>query len=458
MLFKRIVSEGLAHYSYLIGNENEAAVIDPRRDGDIYIYLAERAGYHIVHILETHRNEDYVVGSVELAARTGATIWHADSQWDYKYGRGVEDGQTWSIGGLQLRALHAPGHTPGMMNYLLHDQDGAPWALLSGDTLLAGSVGRVDLLGAERAAEMAGQLYDTLHGTVLPLGDGILLCPAHGYGSVCGVDIVDRPWTTIGLERMHNPALQAPDRRAFIAQQARVSERPPYFRRVERLNVEGPPPLSSLPAPTPLPPDAFTREAKGALVLDTRGELAFGAGHVPGALSIWRDGLSSFAGWFVPYDRPILLVTEGQEDPLPVVRTLARMGFDNVTGYLAGGMHAWHTAGLDSAALGAVTVPALCRHLDEGNRPAILDVRSDEELQEEGVISGAQHIPITQVPQHLDEIPRRRPLQIFCGSGRRSTVVASLLEREGWRDLTVVLGGTRGWNSVSCPIALVERT
>lgn len=141
MLFKRIVSEGLAHYSYLIGNENEAAVIDPRRDGDIYIYLAERAGYHIVHILETHRNEDYVVGSVELAARTGATIWHADSQWDYKYGRGVEDGQTWSIGGLQLRALHAPGHTPGMMNYLLHDQDGAPWALLSGDTLLAGSVG-----------------------------------------------------------------------------------------------------------------------------------------------------------------------------------------------------------------------------------------------------------------------------------------------------------------------------
>lgn len=456
MLFERIESEGLAHYSYLIGNANEAAVIDPRRDGDVYIALAERAGYHIAHVLETHRNEDYVVGSVELAARTGATIWHADSQWDYQYGQAVENGQTWSVGGLRLRAIHAPGHTPGMMNYLLHDPGGTPWALFSGDTLFAGSVGRVDLLGVERAEEMAGLLYDTIHGTLLPLGDGIIVCPAHGSGSVCGASIVDRPWTTIGLERHHNPALGAPHRRTFIARQARAQERPPYFGRMERLNVEGPPPISPLPVPTPLAPEAFAREAEGAVVLDTRMELSFHAGHVPGALSIWRDGLGRFAGWFLPYDRPILLVTE-EDDPMPVVRTLARMGYDDVAGHLAGGMHAWHTAGLDSASLGSETVPGLCEWLDEGNRPAILDVRSDAELEQEGAISGAQHIHITQVPEHLDEVPRRRPLHIFCGSGLRSTTVASLLQRAGWRDITVVLGGIRGWNSVSCPIELVDR-
>jgi hydroxyacylglutathione hydrolase len=208
--------------------------------------------------------------------------------------------------------------------------------------------------------------------------------------------------------------------------------------------------------PTPLTPEAFAREAEDAVVLDTRMELAFNAGHVPGALSIWRQGLGSFAGWFLPYDRPILLVTE-EEDPMPVVRALLRMGFDNVAGHLAGGMHAWHTAGLDSAAIGMMTVPDLCRRLDEGNRPVILDVRSDEELEREGAIADARHIHITEVPRRLDEVPGRRPIHIFCGSGLRSTVVASLLERGGRRDLTVVLGGIRGWNSVSCPLELVER-
>lgn len=456
MLFERIESEGLAHYSYLIGDKSEAVVIDPRRDGDVYVDLAERAGYHITHVLETHRNEDYVVGSVELAARTGAAIWHADDQWGYRYGRAVEDGQTWAVGGLRLRAIHAPGHTPGMMNYLLHDPGGAPWMLFSGDTLFAGEVGRVDLMGEERIEEMAGMLYDTLHGSLLPLGDGIIVCPAHGAGSVCGAAIADRPWTTIGLERQHNPALRAPDRRTFITRQAQPQERPPYFARMERLNVEGPPPISPLPVPTPLTPEAFAREAEDALVLDTRTELAFNAGHVPGAMSIWRQGLGSFAGWFLPHDRPILLVTE-EEDPMPAVRVLLRMGFDNVAGHLAGGMHAWHMAGRDSASIRMVTVPDLCRWLDEGNRPAILDVRGDAELEQGGTISGAQHIHITEIPQRLDEVPDRRPVHIFCGSGLRSTIAASLLEREGRHDLTVVLGGATGWNSVSCPLEIVQR-
>jgi len=457
MLWERVESVGLAQYSYVIGDGNEALVIDPRRDVDTYVDLTQRAGYRLTHVLETHRNEDYLVGSVELAERTGAVAWHADAQWDYRYGQPVEPGQTWTVGRLRVVALHSPGHTPGMMSYLLHEPGGAPWMVFSGDALFAGDVGRVDLLGAERSEEMAGLLYDTLHNVLLPLGDGIVVCPAHGAGSACGAAISERPWTTIGLERRLNAALQAPDRAAFIARQAGARERPPYFRRMERLNLEGPVPLGPLPAPPPLTPAAFAREAADAIVLDTRNVQGFNAGHVPGALSIWQEGLGRFAGWFLTYDRPILLIVDGA-DPQPAVRTLARMGYDDVAGYLAGGMHAWHTAGLDSATIATVTVPALCRWLDEGNHSDILDVRNDAEVAEEGSIHNAYHIPITQIVERLDEVPRRRPLQVFCGSGRRSTIVASLLERKGWRGLTVILGGTEGWNSTACPIDLWERS
>ncbi|MBU1750692.1 MAG: MBL fold metallo-hydrolase, partial [Chloroflexi bacterium] len=226
MLFERIESKGLAHYSYLIGDGQEAMVIDPRRDCDIYVEQAVKAGFRITHILETHRNEDYVIGSPELAARTGAAIWHADAQWDYQYGQPVQDGQTWPVGRLKVQAIHTPGHTPGHMSYLLHDPDGAPWVVFTGDALFAGDVGRVDLLGMDRAAEMAGRLYDTLFGRLLPLGDQVIVCPAHGAGSVCGTAIAERLWTTVGLERRLNPSLQHTDRAGFVAQTARELERP----------------------------------------------------------------------------------------------------------------------------------------------------------------------------------------------------------------------------------------
>ncbi|MEJ2330877.1 MAG: MBL fold metallo-hydrolase, partial [Gammaproteobacteria bacterium] len=162
MLLERIESEGLAHYSYLIGDGGEAAVIDPRRDCTVYVDRAARAGYRVLHVLETHRNEDYIIGSVELAERTGAEVYHADAQWDYQYGRAAEDAQTWNVGRLELEAIHSPGHTPGSMSYLLRDPDGSPWMVFTGDALFAGDVGRVDLLGVERMEEMAGLLYETL--------------------------------------------------------------------------------------------------------------------------------------------------------------------------------------------------------------------------------------------------------------------------------------------------------
>jgi hydroxyacylglutathione hydrolase len=450
MLFERIASEGLAHYSYLIGDQSEAIVIDPRRDSSVYMEKASRAGFHIAHILETHRNEDYVIGSMELAARTQAEIWHADAQLDYAYGQPVEDGQTWQVGRLKVEALHTPGHTPGSMSYLLHDPDGAPWVIFTGDALFAGDVGRVDLLGADRKEELAGMLYDTVFNKLLSLPDGVIVCPAHGSGSVCGSTIAERVWTSIGLERSLNPKLQHTQREDFIANVAHMLERPPYFRRMEVWNIEGAPVLGALPTPRPLKPNAFAEQAQRAQVLDTRMEVAFGGAHVPGALSIWAGGLASFAGWFLPYDKPLLLVSD--DDPTPVVRTLIRLGYDNITGYLAGGMLSWHMAGKESQSIRTITTHDLCQQLDMGEEAWILDVRSDEELEAEGEIADAHHIHITQVPQRTADIPQDRPIYIFCGSGMRSMIAASFLQQVGWDNLVVILGGVMGWHSTTCPL------
>jgi hydroxyacylglutathione hydrolase len=451
MLFERIVSEGLAHYSYLVGDQAAAVVIDPRRDCDLYIQKAARAGQRIAYILETHRNEDYVAGSVELASRTGAEIWHADGQMDYHYGQPVEDGQIWQIGRLRLRAIHSPGHTPGSMSYLLHDPGGAPWILFTGDALFAGDVGRVDFLGPDRIKEMAGLLYDTLFHKLLPLGDEIIVCPAHGAGSFCAAGIAERTWTTIGLERRHNPKLQYTNRDEFITEVAKELEYPPYFRRMEEWNLKGPPVLGSLPSLSPLPAHAFAEKAQDAIVLDTRMELGFCAGHLPKALSIWLEGVPNFAGWFLDYNRPILLVNE-TEDPSQAVRYLTRIGYDNVTGYLWGGMLSWHKAGLDSRATRTATVRQLCSLLDADKAHYILDIRTDEELASQGQISGALHIPLAELPDQIGQVPRDGPVYVFCGSGMRSTTAASLLEMQGRNNIIVVLGGLAGWNSITCPI------
>jgi hydroxyacylglutathione hydrolase len=309
----------------------------------------------------------------------------------------------------------------------------------------------VDLLGVERMAEMARLLHESIFEKLYPLGDDVIVCPGHGAGSVCGVAIADRPWTTIGLERRLNPKLKYKDRGEFAIHAAKELERPPYFRTMEKLNVEGPPLLKTLPDPPPLHPEDFSAQVKSAQVVDTRMELGFGAAHVPGALSIWQGGLPAFAGWFLSYEKPVLLVTETNE-PMSAVRPLIRMGYDDITGSLSGGMLSWHMEGLESSRIGTIPVQDLCRILDERRQAWILDVRSDEELEKEGRITDAHQIHITQVSLHLREIPRDEPVYIFCGSGLRSMIAASFLQREGWKDLTVVLGGLAGWRSVSCPV------
>ncbi len=450
VIIRRIESRGLSHYSYFVGDGNEGVVIDPRRDCDPYLEIAYGKGYRISHVVETHRNEDYVVGSLQLACMTGAEVWHADSQWDYHYGNPVLDEQEWEIGGLKLRAIFTPGHTPGSMSYLLYDPHGNPWMLFTGDALFAGDVGRVDLLGPDKMGEMAEKLYDTLFNKILSLGDGIIVCPAHGSGSVCGSAIAERTWTTIGLEKTSNPALQCKDKTEFVSSVSRQMEMPPYFKMMEKLNLN--PQLEGLPLPQPLKPHEFEERAKEAIVLDTRNEVEFGGAHISNSLSLWLEGLPAYAGWFLPYGTPILLVTGKKEDALDAVRYLTRIGFDSIDGYLSGGMHGRHMAGKKSDSIDMILVQDLCRRLDDGEPTWILDVRSERELEEVGYIPGAHHIHITQLPQRMEEVPKDRRVFIFCGSSLRSMTAASILKRNGWENLTVVLGGVAGWNSITCPI------
>ncbi|MBD3209891.1 MBL fold metallo-hydrolase [Candidatus Micrarchaeota archaeon] len=452
MIFSRIESEGLAHYSYLIAHNGEAIVIDPRRDCDEYLSMAVGQGFRITNILETHRNEDYLVGSRELASLTGAEIHHADSQLDYRYGQPVKEGDSWHAGRLKISALHTPGHTPGHMSYVLHDPGGNPWAVFTGDALFAGDVGRTDLLGEDRARKNAEQLYDSIFSKILPLGDGVLVCPAHGSGSACGSSIAERKWTTVGLERRHNPKLQVKDRNEFVNKAGAKLEFPPYFKKMEEFNLN--PPLMRTARPLPMSPGLFEAHAAESFVLDSRTELAFASAHVPGSLSIWREGIPGFAGWFVPYDKSLLLVSDG-EYPEQEIRMLSRIGLDNISGFLSGGMLSWNMSGKKTGSVDTLSVTEMCSRLDRESGGNLLDVRSSGEIAHSGKIRNATHIHITQLPGRLKEVPEEN-LHIFCGSGLRSMAAASYLKKEKNLDSSVILGGTSAWDSATCPIELMK--
>ncbi len=452
MFIQRIESPGLAHWSYYLEDDGEAFVIDARRDVAVYADLARSRGAHITTILETHRNEDYVVGSVELAERTGALIYHADSELEYSYGTAIEHKQRLLIGSYELDALLTPGHTHGHMCYLLRES-GSPWMLFSGDLLFADDVGRTDLGPEGSAVEFARELYHSLHDMVFMLDEHTIVWPAHGAGSACGSAISSRPYSTLGLERALNPLLQL-EESAFVEQMVERSARigrPPYFTRMERMNLEG----SRFDERGVLPPLSPARIDEllddGALVVDTRDAECFLAAHVPDSLAIPSSMLGAWAGWFIEADAHLILVSE---DPQRDMTELSRMGFDDVHGYMGGGIAAWEVAGRTVARTHTLDTPGVCRRLDEGAVLRVLDIRTADEV-EKLHIESAQHITLRELPERLDELTPEEPIVIFCGTGRRSTIAASLLERAG-RESEVVLGGTAGWSSDRCPLRGVD--
>jgi hydroxyacylglutathione hydrolase len=455
VIFERIKSEGIAHNSYFIGSGSDAAVIDPRRDSQVYIDLAQQEGLKIKHIFETHRNEDYVVGSIELNHLTGAQIHHGPGL-DWKYGNTLRDGQEFLLGGLRLTAIHTPGHTDESMSYALADLSSgeATVMVFTGDALFVDDVGRTDLYGPEHVHRLAGNLYHSIFDKILPLGDGVILCPGHGAGSVCGIHIADRDESTLGIERIQNPILQLKNRDEFI--RYKVSERPErphYFRKMEVYNLDGPPLLGCMPIPAPLTPSEFREEMeRGAVVVDTSNPAAFGGAHVKGSYSIWLEGLPAFAGWVLSYDKPILLVLEDQRHLELAVRYLIRLGYDRIQGYLKEGIEGWYNAGFPTEHLQLLSVHELKAKIDRGEELTVVDDRADDEW-DEGHIKGARHIYVGHLQDRMKDVPKDKPAAMICNVGHRAGLGASILLREGCMEVYSVLGSMTAWKAAGYPLS-----
>jgi hydroxyacylglutathione hydrolase len=447
MLFERIVSEGIAHNSYLIGSEGVAAVIDPRRDCDIYLEIASRNELVITHIFETHRNEDYIIGSLELKARCGAEILHG-SQMEFAYGKPIKEGDRFTLGSLELSVLETPGHTEESISLVMRDAevDGQPYMVFSGDTLFAGDIARTDFFGQERKEEMAEKIFSSIADKILPLGEGVILCPAHGAGSVCGEEIADHPITTLGYEKKTNPSLTQ-GRKLFVSR--RVTESPyfpPYFRQMESFNRDGAPILHRLPELHRLSIQEVNNLRKsGCQIVDIRSPTSFGAGHIPGSISIWREGLPLFLGWFLDYQKPIVIVDDFNLELDRVFRHFIRLGYDNVAGILSGGFPAWTKAAQDIGTVPTCSVEQLKDRLEK-EKPFLLDVRDIKNWREIGHIPGAHHIFVGELPHHLDEIPKKEPIIVYCDSGYKGSLATSILALHQYHTLTNVLGGMTAWN------------
>ena len=444
MIFKQFYVGCLAHASYLIGDGAEAVVVDPARDIGMYLDEAAAHGLTIGWALETHLHADFVSGHGELAARTGATIGIGAAAGARFPHRALREGDEIRVGGVRIRALETPGHTPESLSYLVfeHADDAQPYAVLTGDTLFVGDVGRVDILSSRLpVADLAGMMYDSLHGKLLRLPDETRVYPAHGAGSLCGRSMSQESWSTIGRERAMNPALVPMSRDAFIAEVTRdVPETPVYFLHSRDTNREGPPLRAERALPPWLPPAvAAEHVARGALWLDTRPFADYAAGHVPGALLVPLDGqYASWVGTLVGPGDALVLIAEPARAEEAVVR-LARVGYENVVGVLEGGIERWRSEGRPLARTASAPVT-------DAIRPGrnVLDVRRAPEWSAHHV-EGATHVPLARLPERARELDAASEWVVVCASGYRSGIACSVLERAGFARLTNAAGGMDAW-------------
>ncbi len=453
MLLEKIVSEGIAHNSYLIGSEGEAAAIDPRRDTGEYLAIAMAQGLRITHVFETHRNEDYAVGSCELARKCGAAIHHGAAL-QFAYGKPAHDGDRFTLGNLTITARETPGHTWESLSFVVTDSSNPnqPYLVFTGDLLFAGETGRTDFGGPAKARDWAAAMYDSLKTKIFPLGDGVIICPAHGAGSVCGETIRDLPLTTLGYERRTTRELSL-DREAFIAKKtAEHHYTPPYFRRMEEGNRDGWAEERGSCRFIPVKAGELEKlRAENIQIVDIRSPTSYAAGHIPGSLSIWREGIPVFIGWFLDYDRPVILIDDFNTDPDSVRRHFVRLGYDNLDGYLAGGFPAWSKSAGETGSFPVVPVQEADR-LIRKTSPFILDVRDRKNRETYGFIENSHHVYVGELPQHLDEIPRSRPVLVYCDAGYKGSLAASILRAHGITGVSNILGGFTAWLNSGLPV------
>lgn len=457
MYVKKYYLKCLSHASYLVADEEsrEAAVIDPQRDLDQYLEDIAKEGWRLRYIVETHAHADFVSGHWDLAGRTGAEVVFGAKTLAVKPHRKVRDGEILPLGGnVELEILETPGHTPDSICILARDakRPEDPGALFTGDTMFVGAVGRPDLFGKRVPAEaLAADLYSSLTRKLLTLPAATRVYPAHGAGSACGRGIGDAEYTTIGEERASNPLLRIQDKAAFIRQVLRdLPDAPAYFPEDARLNLEGMPPLEEqLAHLKPLDADEVARaQAAGALVLDARSAAEYAAGSVPDALNVGLDG--SFATWvgtLVPRETRIILLAPAGREREAALRC-GRIGFDNVLGYLEGGLTAWARYGRKVIGYSPLRPADIGNHRHAGG--TIVDVRTEAE-REEGSIPGSIPIPLSRLPSRLAEVHLASPIAVYCAGGYRSGIAVSVLRRAGYpaRDIQ---GGFSAYKAAGLPL------
>lgn len=445
--------------SYMVGSRSpgEVAVIDPIRDVDMYMGEAEREEVKITHIFETHIHADFVSGSRELARQTGAKVYlssHGGKDWQYEFDHTpVRGGDEIGLGQYKIKVIHTPGHTPEHVIFTLVDRSRSeePWIAFTGDFLFVGDIGRPDLLGERFSEELAERLYHSIHEKLLKLPDWVEIYPAHGEGSLCGKNLGSKRSSTIGFERRFNYALQHMPQNEFV--RMILQEQPPapaYFRRMKKVNKEGPEVLGELPEPRPMKAKEVKKLMdKGAVLIDARSPEAFGGAHVRGSYSIPVDNtFPTWAGYIVPPGKPIVLVVEHKDELEKIVRYLIRVGYDDIAGYLEGGIRAWTMEGYSIAEIPQISASELKRQMAKEKGMVVLDVRTDSEWNSFRY-PYAIHMHAGQLPERHSELglDKDKPITVTCRSGFRGSIASSVLEQKGFSNVYNLLGGMVAWQN-----------
>lgn len=455
MYHKQFYLGCLAHASYLIGDEETktAIVVDPQRDIDQYLSEARKQGFEIRHVFLTHFHADFIAGHIELRDRVGAKIYlGAQADAEYKF-IPVKDGEILDFGKVRLKILETPGHTPEGISIVVYDlnkDSNTPYAVFTGDTLFIGDVGRPDLLASfgVTAEELAEKLYDSIYNKLLPLPDETLIYPAHGAGSLCGRNLSTDTVSTMGVQRQYNYALKPMSKEEFIRLvTANQPEVPKYFSYDAILNRKERPALEET-LETEVKPllleEVIRIKNAGAQLLDVREVADFAGAHLADSINISLSGsFATWAGTLLDQRKPIVIIAE-QGRAREAAMRLGRIGFDNVAGYLKNGMEALDNRSDLIRRIERITAPTLAEKLSSAQQPLILDVRTEKEWKQKR-IGNSLNIPLNQLINHMDELPRNREIVVHCGSGYRSSIAASIMEKYGFKNMMDLVGGFTAW-------------
>ncbi len=457
MFFKQILVEGMGCLSYFIGCPlaKVACVVDPKRDVQDYLDISRKYGMKITHIFETHIHADHVSGNMELKSRTGAEICLLEGTPARYQFRAVKEGDIFEFGNARLEILKTPGHTPHSLSILVTDtsRSDEPWLVLTGDCLFVGDIGRPDLAGEELLEEQVANLYNSLYEKLKKLPQSLEVFPAHGEGSLCGKGISSKTSSTIGFEMNNNPLLQL-TREDFIRQMSGgFPERPKSFSHIIETNLAGAPLLERCPIVRDLSPAQVKKEIeRGVTILDTRDTAAFGGVHIPGSINIgFAPQSANWIGMVIPPDAELILVVASEEDYHAMCTQLHRIGYDNIVGYLYGGIAAWQEEGYPIAHLWQISADKLHEKLTSGRYKHFYDVRTLAEW-ESGHIEQAKHLPLPKLLESPPDVPKDEEIIVTCGVGYRGNIAASFLQGQGFSHVHSLAGGMKAWINAGYPV------